>query len=166
MSIKTELGKLEKSALIEIISDLYKKNKSVQEYLNFYIKPDEDSLFEKYRAKVYEAFYPKRGFGYNLKQGKQSITDFKKLGPSTESLADLMLFYVETGVRFTGDYGDMNEAFYNSMESTYANALKIIYKEGLLDVFKQRSMQIIEDTQDMGWGFHDSLSEIFYQFYE
>jgi len=166
MSIKTELAKLEKSALIEIISDLYKKNKSVQEYLNFYIKPDEDSLFEKYRAKVYEAFFPKRGFGYNLKQGKQSITDFKKLGPSAESLADLMLFYVETGVRFTGDYGDMNEAFYNSMESTYANALKIIYKEGLLDVFKQRSMQIIEDTQDMGWGFHDSLSEIFYQFYE
>jgi len=166
MSIKTELGKLEKSALIEIISDLYKKNKSVQEYLNFYIKPDEDGLFEKYRAKVYEALYPKRGFGYNLKQGKQSITDFKKLGPSAESLADLMLFYVETGVKFTDEYGDMNEAFYNSMESTYANALKIIYKERLMDVFKQRSIQILDDTQDMGWGFHDSLSEIFYQFYK
>ena len=166
MSIKTELSKLEKSALIEIISDLYKKNKSVQEYLNFYIKPDEDGLFEKYRAKVYEAFYPKRGFGYNLKQGKQSITDFKKLGPSVESLADLMLFYVETGVKFTGDFGDMDEAFYNSMESTYANALKIIYKVRLLDVFKKRSIQILNDTQDMGWGFHDSLSEIFYQFYE
>jgi len=166
MSIKTELSKLEKSALIEIISDLYKKNKSVQEYLNFYIKPDEDGLFEKYRAKVYEAFYPKRGFGYNLKQGKQSITDFKKLGPSVESLADLMLFYVETGVKFTGDFGDMDEAFYNSMESTYANALKIIYKERLMDVFKKRSIQILNDTQDMGWGFHDSLSEIFYQFYE
>jgi len=122
MSIKTELSKLEKSALIEIISDLYKKNKSVQEYLNFYIKPDEDGLFEKYRAKVYEAFYPKRGFGYNLKQGKQSITDFKKLGPSVESLADLMLFYVETGVKFTGDFGDMDEAFYNSMESTYGHS--------------------------------------------
>ncbi|BAU52858.1 DUF6155 family protein [Mucilaginibacter gotjawali] len=166
MSIKTELGKLEKSALVEIICDLYKKNKAVQEYLNFHIKPDEDGLFEKYRAKVYEAFFPKRGFGYNLKQGKQSITDFKKLGPSAESLADLMLFYVETGVTFTNDFGDMNEAFYNSMVSTYANALKIIYKERLLDVFKERSMQIIDDTQDMGWGFHDSLSEIFYQFYE
>jgi hypothetical protein len=166
MSIKTELGKLEKSALIEIISDLYKKNKSVQEYLNFYIKPDEDGLFEKYRAKVYEAFYPKRGFGYNLKQGKQSIADFKKLGPSAESLADLMLFYVETGVKFTDDFGDMNEAFYNSMESTYANALKIIYKEQLMDIFKQRSIQILEDTEDVGWGFHESLSEIFYQFYE
>ncbi len=61
MSIKTELGKLEKSALIEIISDLYKKNKSVQEYLNFYIKPDEDGLFEKYRLKFMKHFIPNGG---------------------------------------------------------------------------------------------------------
>jgi hypothetical protein len=76
-----------------------------------------------------------------------------------------MLFYVETGVKFTGEFGDMNEAFYNSMESTYANALKIIYKERLTDIFRERSIQILDDTQDMGWGFHDSLSEIFYRFY-
>ena len=165
MSTRSELAKLEKRALMEILCDLYKKNKSVQEYLKFYIKPDEEGLSEKYRDKVYEAFYPKRGFGYNLKQGKQSISDFKKLGPSAESLADLMLFYVETGVKFTDDFGDMNEPYYNSMESTYASTLKIIYKEGLLDMFQQRALQILEDTQDMGWGFHENLSDIFYQFY-
>jgi hypothetical protein len=166
MSIKTELAKLEKRALIEILSDLYKKNKSVQEYLNFYIKPDEDGLFEKYRTKVYEAFYPKRGFDYSLKQGKQSISDFKKLGPSPELLADLMLFYVETGAQFTKDFGDMNEAFYISMEGTFANALKFMRKEGLLDQFKQRCVQVLDDTQDTGWGFYDTLSEIFYSFYD
>ena len=165
MAIKNVLAKLEKKALIEILSDLYKKNKSVQEYLDFYIKPDEKGLFEKYRDKVYEAFYPKRGFGYNIKQGKQSISDFNKLGPSAELLTDLMLFYVETGVKFTDEYGDINEAFYNSMESTYANALKIICKEGLMDRFKQRAFQVLEDTKNMGWGFHDSLSEIFHQYY-
>ena len=165
MSVKNELAQLEKGALIEILLDLYKKNKPVQEYLNNYIKPDENGLFEKYRAKVYEAFYPKRGFGYNLKQGKQAISDFKKLGASAELLADLMLFYVETGVKFTAEYGDMNEAFYNSMDSTYANALKIINKEGLTDKFKLRAFQVLEVTRNMGWGFHDSLSAIFYQFY-
>lgn len=165
MSIKTELAKLEKKALVEIISDLYKKNKSVQEYLNFYIKPDEDGLLEKYRAKVYEAFYPKRGFDYNLKQGKQAISDFKKLGPSSELLADLTLFYVETGVEFTNDFGDMNEPFYNSLESTFASALKLMYKERLLHQFEQRCSQVLENTQDIGWGLHDGLGEIFYQYY-
>jgi hypothetical protein len=80
-------------------------------------------------------------------------------------LADLTLFYVETGVKFTNDYGDINETFYNSMESTYANALKFMYNERLLDMFEQRATKILEDTQNMGWGFHESLSEIFYDFY-
>jgi hypothetical protein len=76
-----------------------------------------------------------------------------------------MLYYVETGVKFTHDFGDINEAFYNSMESTYANALKSIYKEGLLDIFEQRCAQILEDTYDIGWGLHENLSEIFYRYY-
>jgi len=165
MSIRSELAKLQKKELIEIISDLYKKNKSVQEYLNFYIKPDEEGLLEKYRVKVYEAFYPKRGFEYNLKQGKQAISDFKKLGPSADLLADLMFLYVETGVKFTNEYGDINETFYNSMESTYAGVLKFIYKEGLTETFQPRARQILNDTQHMGWGFHDVLSDSFYQYY-
>jgi hypothetical protein len=166
MSMKSELAKLDKKTLIELIADLCKKNKSAQEYFTFYIKPDEEGLFEKYRVKVYETFYPKRGFGYNLKQGKQYISDFKKLGPSDGSLADLMLFYVETGVEFTNDFGDINETFYSSLHSTFAAALKIMQKEALLDQFKQRSIKILNDTEDMGWGFHDALCYTFYNFYD
>ena len=166
MSLKTELAKLDKKALIELIADLYKKNKAVQEYLNFYMKPDESGLFEKYKTKIYEAFFPKRGFGYNLKQGKQAISDFKKLGVSELAVSDLMLFYVETGVKFTNDFGDINEAFYNSMESTYASALKMMRTENLLDQFKQRALLILEDTADIGWGFHDTLFDTYYQFYD
>jgi hypothetical protein len=165
MALKNELAKLDKKALIEIIADLYKKNKQVKEYLDFYFKPDEDGLFEKYQAKVYENFYPKRGFGYNLKQGKQYISEFKKLGASPELLISLMLFYVETGVKFTNEFGDINEAFYNSLDSTYANALKLIKKEGLLDQFKEQAFQVLLDTKNIGWGFHDSLSYTFYSFY-
>lgn len=78
------------------------------------------ACLKKYRDKVYEAFYPKRRFDYNLKQGKQAISDFKKLAPSAESLVDLMLFYVETGIEFTNDFGDINEVCYSSLESTFA----------------------------------------------
>jgi hypothetical protein len=37
-----------------------------------------------------------------------------------------MLFYVEMGVRYTNQYGDINESFYTSMESMYENATKHI----------------------------------------
>jgi len=165
MPLKNDLAKLDKKALIEIIADLYKKNKSVKEYLDFYFKPDEDGLLEKYQAKVYEAFYPKRGFGYNLKQGKQCISEFKKLEPSPELLISLMLYYVETGIKFTNQFGDINEAFYNSLESTYAASLKLIQKEGLLNEFKLQAYQVLIDTENIGWGFHDGLSYTFYDFY-
>jgi len=165
MALKNDLAKLDKKALIEIIADLYKKNKTAKEYLDFYFKPDEDGLFEKYRAKVYEAFYPKRGFGYNLKQGKQHISEFKKLEASPKLLISLMLHYVETGVKFTLEFGDINEAFYNSIESTYAASLKLMQKEGLLSEFKLRAYQILIDTKNMGWGFHDGLSYTFHDFY-
>jgi len=166
MSLKTELAKLDKKQLIELVADLYKKNKAVQEYLNFFIKPDEDGLFEKYKIKVYEAFFPKRGFGHNLKQGKQAISDFKKLGPSECFVADLMLFYVETGVQFTNDFGDIDQTFYSSLESTFAAALKVMKKEDVLDKFKDRAAGVLKNTQNIGWWFHETLSDTFYEFYE
>ena len=58
--IKKELSKLEKAQLIDLISDLYKKDISVKEYFKFYLKPDEKNLLEEYKDKVREGFFPKR----------------------------------------------------------------------------------------------------------
>jgi len=65
----------------------------------------------------------------------------------------------------SSDFGDIDEAFYNSMKSTFAAALKFMYKERSLAIFEQRAINILRSTQDTGWGFHDTLSDIFYQFY-
>ena len=41
---------------------------------------------------------------------------------------DIMLFYIEQGVKFTLAYGDINEAFYSSMEGMYEKALSAMNK--------------------------------------
>jgi hypothetical protein len=163
--IKKELKKLDKDKLIDLIADLYKKNKSVKEFFDFYVNPNERELFNKYRDKVFEAFYPRRGYNYKLKDGKQAISDFKKLGPSADLLADLMLFYVETGVKFTNDFGDIDEGFYLSMETTYLGALTLMLKENLLEKFADRAWKIVSDTSGIGWGFHDFLIDAHLNFY-
>src|SRR6478735_7544107 len=89
--IKKTLKNLDKNQIINLIADLYKKNKSVREFFDFYVNPDEHSLFEKHCDKIHEAFYPKRGHKYSLKDGKKAISDFKKLGTSPELQAALML---------------------------------------------------------------------------
>ena len=80
--LKNELKKLDKQGLINLISELYKKDKSTKEFLDFYVKPNERELFEKYRDIVFEAFYPTRGHELKLKNGKKAISDFKKFSPS------------------------------------------------------------------------------------
>ncbi len=163
--VKNNLKNLDKKQLIDLIGELYKKNKSVKEYFDFYVNPNENELLSKYRDKVFETFFPKRGFGYNLKEGKKAISDFKKLGVSNDSLADLMLFYVETGVEFTNDFGDINESFYSSLEKTYEQALTLMYENGVLEKFASRAQKVMSNTSDIGWGFHDYIAQVYIDFY-
>jgi len=165
LDIKRELRKLDKEKLIGLVADLYKKNKSVKEFFDFYVNPNERNLFEKYQDKVFESFYPKRGFEYKLKDGKQAITDFKKLATSVELVVDLMLFYVETGIKFTIDFGDINENFYLSLERTFVQALTLARKENCLEKFADRANTAVNETRDIGWGFHDYLAEVYFDFY-
>jgi hypothetical protein len=163
--IKKELRKLDKEKLVDLIADLYKKNKSVKELLDFYVNPNEKELFLKYKDKVYEAFYPKRGDRFKLSDGKKAISDFKKLEASKELLSELMLFYAEIGVEFTNEFGDIDEPFYNSVVSVYSNALTLMHKENILNKFADRARKIVDDTSGIGWGFHDELRDIYSEFY-
>ncbi len=164
--LKSELKKQDKETLIKHVSELYKKYKPVKEYFDFYINPNENELLEKYKEKVREGFFPKRGWNLKLSLARKAINEFKKLGPSQENLADLLLYYVECGVEFTNDYGDIDENFYVSIEKAYVNALELIAKESVLEKFKDRSEKIVSDTSGIGWGFHDYLGDVFYEFYQ
>lgn len=87
------------------------------------------------------------------------------MSPASEGLADIMIFFVEMGVQFTNAYGDINEPFYNSMESMYERAIKFITDHGIQDMFKTRCKKIVEDTVNIGWGFHDGLSNLYSEFF-
>ena len=164
-TIKKELQKLEKPQLLALLGELYKNQKAVKEYLDFYFEPNEADLLPAYRERVLQAFYPKRGYNYNLRQGKAAISDLRKLGVSAQPLADLMLYYVECGIRFTNDYGDINESFYSSLEGMYEQALTLMRESHLLPAFTERCRRAVADTSGIGWGFHDTLGELHEQFY-
>ena len=150
-----------KDQLIALLGDLYKQHKAVREYLDFFVKPNETALFGAHHERVLRAFYPKRGDDYNLRVAKRAISDFRKYGPAPHLLADLMLFYVECGVRYTNDYGDINENFYLSLEHMYADTLELLQREELLPRFAPRLAKVVTDTDGIGWGFHDALAETY-----
>ena len=163
--LKTELKKYDKETLIKHISELYKKYKPVKEYFDFYINPNENELLKTYKEKVLEGFYPKRGYNLNLSIARKAINDFKKLGTSQESYIDLLLYYVECGIEFTNDYGDINESFYLSLEKTFSNAMRLLEKENLHDKFKSKVEKLLDKTANIGWGFPECVYDIYYQYF-
>lgn len=125
-----------------------------------------EELLDKYKAIIRNEFFPARGYGNaRLSIARKAVNDYKKLSDNQLGLIDLMLFYVEMGVRFTNEYGDINEAFYISMESMYESALKLIATSGFSGVFQERCHKIVTDTSGIGWGFHDDLGTMYDEMY-
>ena len=164
--IKEELLNQDKDILVKHLLELYKKYDSVKEYFNFYINPNEDDLLKKYKEKVREGFFPKRGMRLQLSLSRKAINDFRKLETSNEKYGDLMLYYVECGVEFINNYGDISESFYTSAENTFSKALKIFKEEAALEEYKERSSNLVKESSDSGYGFGDMIEDIFSDYYD
>lgn len=96
---------------------------------------------------------------------KSLISEFKKIVTTNENILDLQLYYVECGTAFTNTFGDIEMKFYDSMCSVYHRVVQAVNKHETDDLyrkFKERLYSIVCDTRNIGWGFHDYVTELFY----
>ncbi len=166
-ALKQYLKQRSQEELIADIADLFTRLDAVKDYYQLRLaeKPSAE-LLDKYKARIKDEFFPVRGFGEaRLSIAKKPISEYAKISNSQVGLIDLMLYYVEMGVRFTLTYGDIDEPFYMSMESMYQRALKAIVAANLKDDFETRCYKIVTDTHQIGWGFHDMLSDMYDKVY-
>ncbi len=151
------------------ITDLFTRLEGVKEYYQLKLAGSEGDaqVLEKYKAIIKKEFFPARGFGAaRLSVARKAVMDYKKLSNSPEGLADLMLYYVEQGVNFTNEYGDITEAFYSSMESMYEKALQHIVKYRLENQFEEQCRAVVTNTSVIGWGFHDNLGSFYDEYFD
>ena len=164
--LKKQLKTYEQKELIELIVEMFKSNKDVQNYLSSKFLGDEviDELFQQARKKIRNEFFPDRGHGkLRLAEAKKEITAFKKATNDEKRTVDLMLFYVEMGVEFTNTYGDIDEQLYSSMEKMFDQvAMECDCDEDLYKVFSNRLETVLNKADGTGWWFHESLEEIYY----
>jgi len=164
--LKKQLKEYDQNELIDLITELYKSDKSVEEFLSmkFIGGGVIENLYEDAKQKIRDEFFPDKGHGkLRLVAAKKTITKFKKLTNNQLKTVDLMLYYVESGTEFTLVYGDIDGKFYDSMESMYA---KVIFEceesQALFDEFHSRLYSIVEKTEGIGWGYHDGLCDLYY----
>lgn len=163
-SVKKLLGSMDKSEIIAMVMEMYDARKEAKEYLEFYASPNENAKLEEYRRIITEEFYPSRRTREpktRFSVCRKALSDFKKLRPSEEALAELMVSYMECACRFTYDYGDMWEQFYDSVEGNFEKTVQFIAKNNLWDMYETRIIQCLRWASPCGWGFPDALNDLY-----
>ncbi|WP_291530228.1 DUF6155 family protein [Bacteroides sp. UBA939] len=163
--LKKQLSSLSKEQIIEVVLELYDARKEAKEYLEFFLNPNEDGKLEGYKKVIRDEFFPKRGEPKTrFSVCRKAISDFKKLKPHPACLADLMLYYIETGCEMTNLYGDMWEQYYTTMETNFNKAMALIAQSGYMEQFSERIEKMLKSVEDCGWGFPDTLYGIYNEY--
>ena len=123
--IKTMLVPLEKPEIIALLKDLFDHSIESQAFLSarFLAEGVPDAILDKYRKRIVEQFFPKRGFGkLDLRAARRTIRDYRQATSDLAGTVDLMLTYVESGTDFTNQFGDaLGTATSTSLSTTASN---------------------------------------------
>ena len=162
---RQRLATQDKLALLALVKDLYEMAAGNRDFIHARCQVDDGDgdVLETYRCKIVEKFYPKRVEG-KLKLGgaRKAIREYRKATGNISGTAELLMTFVETGVRYTNDHGDINERFYSSVElalSELAAQLRGDARE-LYPQFRARLVKIEQETDGVGWGFHDFIADV------
>ena len=150
------------------ILDMYSNSKSVAEYVDHLLNPDKGSEgLIKYKKVIEKEFYPKNPLKASLKYSvaKKAIKDFASLKPEPIYLAELMLYLPELASKYSYEFGDISEQYYISAENNFDLALSYIAKNGLLTHFKEQSKKCLQYASECGYGFDDSMNDIYDTYY-
>jgi len=153
-----ELKKLGKEELYLLLLELSSLRKENADFLNLKLQKKPEEAVKYYKQKIKETLWQER---INLHEARKAIGDFKKISKSPEHLLELMVFYVENGVKVDNENGDMYEAFYSSMETMFDQIIKMLNEnKELIPKFKGRLDSIIDRSCE-GWGHKDTLMDIY-----
>ena len=164
-AVRQQLATWEKPALLALVKDLYETAAENRDFIHARSKAGEcgGEALEKYRSRIVEQFFPARGDG-KLKLGgaRKAIRDYRKATGNLPGMAELLMTYVENGTRFTHEYGDIDERFYESVESALEELAALLRGEAreMYPQFRDRLARVEQMADGIGWGFHDFVGDI------
>ncbi len=163
--LRKKLEALPKENVINVVMALYDASREARMYLDFYTTPNSLEEGKRFKKIIRREFFPERGFSErpSFATCRKAISDFKKMKPQPLYLADLMIYYIENGCEYTMTFGDMWEQYYTTLETNFEKAMKYIVEHGLLADFKERVERMLNAT-DCGWGFSDTLRDIYAEY--
>ncbi|MDK9711134.1 DUF6155 family protein [Acidaminobacter sp.] len=163
--LKKELKKLDQAELIELITKLYKDNKTVKEALSgrFIGAEYQLEMLESNKNKIYDIFFPDNPMKpVSYKKAIDLLEVYRSVG-NKEFVLDLMLNYVECGAEFTEMLDGPDGKFYSSLIKVYSKFVDLINENGtdeLHNKFRERISKLYDALAPKDWGLGDAFFEM------
>ena len=161
--VKGRLKEMPMAGLLGVIQDLYTLNKTNRAFLEARFVPRLASVsIAEYRKRVKYPFNPECET-LEYADAKRAIREYQEATSDLEGTLDLMLSFVEAGNKFTRDFGDIDERFYNTVEGMMFEVVKRLRtKDGkeLYPKFAARLQKLYDESRDMGWGYSDNMGDL------
>ncbi len=154
--------------LTGLIHDLYRHSKNNRDFLAARLLLDSagEQVLAPYLERVKAAFYDKRGSParrMDLKDARSAIREYQRATSDPAGTLELMLVHVETGTRFTRDFGDIDEGFYDSLCTTLHEIRMLLASEEgkpLYGQVRSRLAELAKRADGIGWGYGDYVREV------
>ncbi|GAA3629459.1 DUF6155 family protein [Flavivirga jejuensis] len=148
--VKKELNKMDKTEIIKLISDMYKKIPSVKTFLDIFSTGEIKLLVEKYKKEVEKYIYPS-GRNMNLREAeaRKLIRTLRKM-KITELNVELELHYVSCCLEIIEDFGYWDERYYIALEKMFDSATSGISELGLEEEYQEKINLISDKASEFG----------------
>ncbi|WP_346859522.1 hypothetical protein [uncultured Draconibacterium sp.] len=148
--VKTRLNTLNKTEIIKLISEMYKKVPGARNFLDIYATGDIYELAEKYKKEIEKYVYPS---GSNLvlkeSEARKLIRTVRKM-KVIELNIELELHYVNCCLDVITDFGYWDENYYLSVDKMYHSAVNGIAELGLIDEYSERLENLSVRASEFG----------------
>ena len=166
MATSRLLRNLEPQKMIDLFQQLYMLSPENADWIDSQFKStDGEKLLREYLQKIKLEFFPDymtRDSFPRMGWMKTLIRDYRKGTGDVIGTVELMVTFQEEGMKFTMEYGDINERFYDSLLSGMNDLAKILTKEApdLFPSFRDRLVAIVKPVYGcVGWGYGDGVYE-------
>jgi len=161
---RSSLKGYDRDGLLQLIGDMYQLSPENRNFLQARLMPDPDRT-KPFKKRLRAALNPDAvgKENYDLAMAKRAIREFSQASSDPEAIADLMIYAVECGNRFTLNCGDIDEDFYDGLIKIYAAAIKKVLQLPMdaRGIHRKRLEKIMQSSDGIGWGYHDGLCDHF-----
>jgi len=166
--VKTEIKQWDVARLTGLVQDSFEHSQDNRDFLAARLLRDAigPQVLAPYVKRIKAAYYDKSGDmarRLNHKDARSAIREYHRATGDLAGALELLIVHVEVGTKFTHEFGDVDEPFYDSLETSLYEAKKLLLSEegrALYPRVKDRLAALLPKVENIGWGYGDSVRDV------